>query len=66
MAQNSENHRGSHAMIDICNFYGDEKQLGNLVFDLMIEAKHKELAVLDLYRKYPDLVPKKRTMVLKK
>ena len=35
-------------------------------FDLMIEAKHKELAVLDLYRKYPDLVPKKRTMVLKK
>ena len=33
---------------------------------VMIEAKHKELAVLDLYRKYPDLVPKKRTMILKK
>lgn len=34
-------------------------------FDLMIEAKHKELAVMDLYRKYPEFVPKKRTMIPK-
>ena len=25
-------HKGSHAMIDICNFYGDETILGNFVF----------------------------------
>jgi S-adenosylmethionine decarboxylase len=55
MAQNLENHRGSHAMIDICNFYGDENKLGNLVFDLMIEAieqttmkiVHKHLEILN-------------------
>ena len=34
-------------------------------FDLMVEAKHKELAVFDLYRKYPEFVPKKRRLVLK-
>jgi UV DNA damage endonuclease len=34
-------------------------------FDLMIEAKHKELAVLDLYRKYPQFVPHKRRLVPK-
>lgn len=28
-------------------------------FDLMIEAKHKELAVLKLYKKYPNIKPKK-------
>lgn len=55
MAQNSENHRGSHAMIDICNFYGEENKLGNLVFDLMINAierttmkiVHKHLEILN-------------------
>jgi UV DNA damage endonuclease len=34
-------------------------------FDLMIEAKHKELAVFDLYRKHPELVPKVRKLVLR-
>ena len=34
-------------------------------FDLMIEAKHKELAVFDLYKKHPELVPKIRKLVLK-
>lgn len=34
-------------------------------FDLMVEAKHKELAILDLYRKHPELKPKKRTLFLK-
>jgi UV DNA damage endonuclease len=34
-------------------------------FDLMVEAKQKELAVFDLYRKYPDLVPKKRRLFVK-
>ena len=34
-------------------------------FDLMVEAKHKELAVFDLYQKYPELVPKKRKLVIK-
>ena len=34
-------------------------------FDLMIEAKKKELAVFDLYKKYPEFLPKKRRLVLK-
>lgn len=34
-------------------------------FDLMVEAKHKELAVLDLYSKYPQFVPKQRRLILK-
>jgi UV DNA damage endonuclease len=34
-------------------------------FDLMIEAKQKELAVFDLYKKYPEFVPKKRRLVPK-
>ena len=34
-------------------------------FDLMIEAKHKELAVMNLYRKYPQFVPQKRRLVPK-
>ena len=48
-------HRGSHAMIDICNFYGDETILGNFVFDIMIKAierttmkiVHKHLEILN-------------------
>ena len=60
MNQNSSetenfNHRGSHAMMDICNFYGDETKLGNIVFDLMISAikrtsmkiVHKHLEILN-------------------
>lgn len=51
----SLNHRGSHAMIDICNFYGDEVKLGNFVFELMIKAierttmkiVHKHLEILN-------------------
>jgi UV DNA damage endonuclease len=35
-------------------------------FDLMVEAKLKELAVFDLYQKYPEFVPKKRRLILKK
>jgi hypothetical protein len=31
----------------------------------MVEAKKKELAVFDLYQKYPELVPKKRKLVIK-
>ncbi len=34
-------------------------------FDLMVEAKHKELAILDLYKKHPELKPKKRTFIPK-
>lgn len=35
-------------------------------FDLMVEAKHKELAILDLYEKHPEVKPHKRRLILKK
>lgn len=36
--ENTLKYKGSHAMMDICNFYGDEYKLGHFVFNLMIEA----------------------------
>lgn len=49
------NFKGQHAMIDICNFYGDENVLGQFVFNLMVKAierttmkiVHRNLSILN-------------------
>jgi S-adenosylmethionine decarboxylase len=53
--ENNFNYRGSHAMMDICNFHGEETKLGIFVYNLMIKAierttmkiVHKHLEILN-------------------
>jgi len=55
LTSSSENHKGNHIFLDFINFHGNEYELGNKVFDIMIKAiestnmkiVHKHLEILN-------------------